>query len=527
MSTPNLSLPLIEAAQSQKHVPHNEALFLLDALNQLSVGKRNVTIPPASPIEGDRLLVGANATGAFAGKSGTIATYLAGAWTFLTPRAGWRCYIVDEMRLAIYTGSEWVDATSLVRDLQNLTRLGVGTTADATTPLAMKLNAALFTAKGEGENGSGDLRFTLNKDSSAKTVSQLYQSNYGGRAETGLTGDDNFHIKVSADGGTWREALILDAASGAVSFPSGGPTKLRVFLASGPYTPTPGARLVDVVLFGGGGGGGAGSRSATATAASGGAGGGGGGRARGLFSVAQLTAPVNVTIGAGGAGGAGQTTNTAVGAAGLAGGNSRFGDLLAAFGGGGGAGGQIGAASGGGAGGAQYFAGGNGSGATPGVTPLALNGGGAGGAATAATTLRNGAGGGGAPATGGAGGNGGAALDSASGGGAGGGLTTANAVANGGAGGALFLAAGANSAPGGSSGGSGQNGYARPAAEGALEQAGGGGGGGASSLLVAGGGGAGGFPGGGGGGGGAGRNGGGGGAGGTGGAGLALIIEIF
>lgn len=311
MPTTHLGLPLINAAQAQKHVPHNEALFLLDALAQLSVSTRNVTSPPSTPVEGDRVLVGANATGAFADKSNMIATFLAGAWSFLTPQAGWRCYVVDETRLLIYTGADWIDAASLVHELQNMSRLGVGTTANEVTPLAIKLNAALFTAKGASESGSGDLRFTLNKESTTKTVSQLYQSNYSGRAETGLAGDDNFHVKVSADGGNWKEALIIDAASGAVAFPSGGPAKLRIFTSSGVYTPTPGARLIDVLLFGGGGGGGSGSRSATATAASGGAGGGGGGRAQAMFSVAQLGASTPVTIGASGAGGAAQTTNGA------------------------------------------------------------------------------------------------------------------------------------------------------------------------------------------------------------------------
>ena len=148
MTTTHLGLPVIDAAQAQKHVPHNEALFLLDALNHLSVSARNVTAPPTTPAEGDRWLIGANATGVFAGKSGAIATFLAGAWSFLTPKTGWRCYIGDESRLLIYSGSDWIDAISLVHELQNLTRLGVGTTADETTPLAIKLNAALFTAKG-------------------------------------------------------------------------------------------------------------------------------------------------------------------------------------------------------------------------------------------------------------------------------------------------------------------------------------------------------------------------------------------
>ena len=52
-------------------------------------------------------------------------------------------------------------------------------------------------------------------------MSQLYQTNWGGRAETGLIGDDQFRIKVSANGGTWNDALYVDAASGRVFFPNG------------------------------------------------------------------------------------------------------------------------------------------------------------------------------------------------------------------------------------------------------------------------------------------------------------------
>ena len=35
--TPNLALPLIAAAQAQKHVTHNDALLALDALLQCAV----------------------------------------------------------------------------------------------------------------------------------------------------------------------------------------------------------------------------------------------------------------------------------------------------------------------------------------------------------------------------------------------------------------------------------------------------------------------------------------------------------
>ncbi|HEV2652996.1 MAG TPA: terminase family protein, partial [Rhizomicrobium sp.] len=52
-----------------------------------------------------------------------------------------------------------------------------------------------------------DAQVKLNKHASADTASLLYQTNYSGRAEMGLTGDDNFHVKVSPDGASWKSAL--------------------------------------------------------------------------------------------------------------------------------------------------------------------------------------------------------------------------------------------------------------------------------------------------------------------------------
>ncbi len=105
----HLALPYIDAAQAQKHVTHNEALQLLDALAHLSVSERDQTAPPASPTEGQRFLVGAGASGAFAGKDFQIATFLAGAWVFLCPRAGWRVYVEAETLLLVYDGASWKD----------------------------------------------------------------------------------------------------------------------------------------------------------------------------------------------------------------------------------------------------------------------------------------------------------------------------------------------------------------------------------------------------------------------------------
>lgn len=224
-TTANLSLPEITASQAQKHVTHNEALRALDVLIQLAVLDRDLASPPGSPAEGQRWLVAASATGAWSGHSHQIAAWQDGAWDFYSPQIGWLAYVIDEGALIAWDGSGWVPALDMVggaTELQNMALLGLGTTADSTNPLSAKLNNALWTAKTEAEGGDGNLRYKLSKESSAKTLSLLFQDNYSGRAEIGLTGDDDFRFKVSADGSTWKDAIVIDKSSGQVSFPQGG-----------------------------------------------------------------------------------------------------------------------------------------------------------------------------------------------------------------------------------------------------------------------------------------------------------------
>ena len=214
-TTPSLALPLLAAAQAQKHVTHNEALMLLDGLVQLAVLDKDLAAPPASPAEGDRYLIAsASPTGAWAGWAGRIARYQDGAWRSLIPKAGWFAFVADEGDLYTYAAGAWTSFRATLTVLQNLTRLGVGTTADATNPFAAKLNKALWTALGTGEGGSGDLRYTLNKQAAGNTLSFLMQTGFSGRAEIGLTGDDDVRVKVSADGATWTDALRIDRTTG-------------------------------------------------------------------------------------------------------------------------------------------------------------------------------------------------------------------------------------------------------------------------------------------------------------------------
>jgi Protein of unknown function (DUF2793)/Chitobiase/beta-hexosaminidase C-terminal domain len=216
-TTPNLGLPYLAAAQSQKHVTHNEAIRSLDALVQLAVASRLVAIPPASPAEGIRYIVAAAATGAWLGQSLKIAAFQDGAWAFFTPRAGWLVYVADEAKLVVFDGTQWtaVAGNGGIASTNPVPFVGVNATADATNRLTVKSPATLFDNIGNGH------QLKINKAAASDTASLLLQDAYSGRAEIGLAGDDSLHIKVSANGSVWKEALLIDSASGSVSFPSG------------------------------------------------------------------------------------------------------------------------------------------------------------------------------------------------------------------------------------------------------------------------------------------------------------------
>ncbi|WP_420024589.1 DUF2793 domain-containing protein (plasmid) [Cereibacter azotoformans] len=214
-TSPVLSLPYILPSQAQKHVTHNEALRRLDVLVQPAVLDRDRTAPPAAPAEGARHLVAADATGPWAGHAGELAVWDAEAalWRFLAPRPGWQTFVLAEGAGLVFTpAAGWQVLGRLVPEFASL---GIATAADETNRLAVASPATLLTHDGAGH------QLKINKALAGDTASLLFQTGWSGRAEMGLAGEDDFTVKVSPDGETFRTALRLERASGRVALPQG------------------------------------------------------------------------------------------------------------------------------------------------------------------------------------------------------------------------------------------------------------------------------------------------------------------
>ena len=219
--TPNLGLPFIEGSQAQKHVTHNEALRILDAAIQIAVLDLTRTAPPSSPVEGERHVVAAGATGAWAGQGNAIATWQDGAWAFLVPRTGWCIWSVADNVVFVFDGTHWRDQRDLPVTLDNAVHVGINTSASSPNLLSVKSNAALLTAIAVADGGSGDARLQISKESATKTASVFFSDAFSGRAEFGLVGTDAFKLKVSADGSAWVEAFNIDQTTGNLALPRG------------------------------------------------------------------------------------------------------------------------------------------------------------------------------------------------------------------------------------------------------------------------------------------------------------------
>ena len=203
-TSPRLNLPYIQPSQAQKHVTHNEAIELLDAITQLAVESFDAEHPPTEPFAGETYALGASPTGLWASQANKIATYSGSGWMFISPQKGWRAGGGPNQELRIWDGSEWA---SVFPTLDAVKTLGINAAADTTNRLSLSSDASLF------NNAGGGHQVKVNKAADSDTASLLFQSGWTGHAEMGLAGDNSFSIKVSADGSEWSIPLKIDPAS--------------------------------------------------------------------------------------------------------------------------------------------------------------------------------------------------------------------------------------------------------------------------------------------------------------------------
>lgn len=86
--------------------------LLVDSLISQKALSNSITTPPVSPALGDVYIVPTGATGAWSAAVDKLAVWNSTAWVFITPKNGWRFYIVSSGDYYRYSGSAWVLNTS-------------------------------------------------------------------------------------------------------------------------------------------------------------------------------------------------------------------------------------------------------------------------------------------------------------------------------------------------------------------------------------------------------------------------------
>lgn len=209
-NTPNLAMPYIMPAQAQKHVTHNEALQIIDAVGQLCLEAIGLSTPPETAANGLVWAVGTAPTGRWFSYDNQLAIRAGNGWMFLPPQEGWTAWDRSSGTQRVWRNGSWDPVP-----LTNLPGVGIGTDFDAVNRLAVFAQATLLSHDGGGH------QLKINKASPIDTASLLFQTAWSGRAEMGLAGDDSFSVKVSSDGAAWSEALKANPATGRVTLANG------------------------------------------------------------------------------------------------------------------------------------------------------------------------------------------------------------------------------------------------------------------------------------------------------------------
>lgn len=210
--TVNNGIPFVPENTIDPAAGLNLSLNVIDALLQLSVQSIGATTPPAGA-EGDRHIVGAGATGDWAGQDNKMARYLSGAWKFYD---AW---------LAVYNGSTfafdgsvWVSASGEVSSVAMTVPAGFAVSGSPITS-----SGTLAVTFDTGYSIPTDAQQDAWLERSGDTIDDVTINAYAEKIGTASTGT----ISV-ADGPLQGLAIAANTAFTFPNLPSGGSITLQL-----------------------------------------------------------------------------------------------------------------------------------------------------------------------------------------------------------------------------------------------------------------------------------------------------------
>ena len=231
-ATPRLNLPFLQSGQALKNITHNEALQRLDAGLYLFCTNMAADQLPANPVEGQAQIISQSPDAAFMERRGQIAVYMSGSWIWFVPSAGWVVWDEIDETLRIFDGSMWRPPVSDA-GTENLPFLGLNASASSNQRLSVASDSSLFTHDGDSH------RLTLNRAAASDTASLIFQTDFSGEAELGLTGLDGFSIKTSSDGTSFANRMTTPKNYAGIQSAAFGSMRVTIENDAAQMIPTP------------------------------------------------------------------------------------------------------------------------------------------------------------------------------------------------------------------------------------------------------------------------------------------------
>jgi hypothetical protein len=186
MNTQNISLEYLLQNQASPEITINEALTKIDALI-FNIAQNIVDVLPLNPNNGEVYICSHNNTE----QPNKIAIYLTNkSWVFLTAKEGMIIFVQSQQKEFKFSQNNWEENN---------------------VPSLLPSNVNF-------DDNNGNTRLNINKSGETTTASHVFKSNWGGRAEFGLIGEDNFSIKVSPNGSNFIESFKVEKNTGNVDF---------------------------------------------------------------------------------------------------------------------------------------------------------------------------------------------------------------------------------------------------------------------------------------------------------------------